>query len=71
LTIPPHAPAAVGHTRSTMLLGHLMTGGSVSRRTVIVKEQVSEFWQASKTRHITVVTPMGNGAPTGGWQMTL
>jgi hypothetical protein len=54
-----------------MLLGHLMTGGSVSRRTVMVKVQVSEFWQASKTRHITVLTPMGNAAPTGGWQMTL
>ena len=61
-----------GHRQlNTMLLGQVMTGGVVSRTTVMVKVQVLRFVQSSVAVQVTVVVPTGNELPDAGVQVTV
>lgn len=51
-----------------MLAGQVIVGGCVSR-TVTVKEQLAELFEASLTVHVTVVVPTGNDDPDAGEQL--
>jgi hypothetical protein len=70
-TTAPQPPAAFGQVVCTMLLGHCITGGSRSGRTVTVKVHVARFVQASVTVQVTTVVPGGKAEPGGGAQTTV
>lgn len=64
------ADEAAGAAATVMSAGQVMTGGCWSS-TVTVKVQWLALPAASVAVQVTVVVPIGNAEPEGGWQTTL
>ena len=58
------------HVKTTMLEGHWMTGGVVSRVTRTRNVQVVRFVQSSVAVQVTVMLPSGNKLPDAGEHVT-